>query len=90
MMILSKEISIIGLVIKYKRRSKNVPHGMQFLAGLEFTLRNCLPQEKLVALRQCIKRVFINKPAGIIKLRIRLVPAGNLQATGEVKCLFDS
>ena len=62
-----------------------VAEGMQFLAGLEFTLHNGLPQEKLVALRQCIERIFIDKPAGIIKLRIRLVPAGNLQATGELK-----
>ncbi len=62
-----------------------VTEGMQFLAGLEFTLHNGLPQEKLVALRQCIERIFIDKPTGIIKLRIRLVPAGNLQATGELK-----
>jgi len=62
-----------------------VAEGMQFLAGLEFTLHNGLPQEKLVALRQCIERIFIDKSAGIIKLRIRLVPAGNLQATGELK-----
>jgi len=62
-----------------------VAEGMQFLAGLEFTLHNGLPQEKLAALRQCIERIFIDKPAGIIKLRIRLVPAGNLQATGELK-----
>ena len=61
-----------------------VAEGMQFLAGLEFTLHNGLPQEKLVALRQCIERIFIDKPAGIIKLRIRLVPAGNLQATEEL------
>jgi len=46
---------------------------------------NGLPQEKLVVLRQCIERIFIDKPAGIIQLRIRLVPAGNLQATKEVK-----
>ena len=49
------------------------------------TTANGLPQEKLVALRQCIEKIFIDKPAGIIKLRIRLVPAGNLQATEELK-----
>ena len=57
-----------------------VTEGMQFLAGLEFTLHNGLPQEKLVALRQCIKRIWVNKPAGEITLAIYLVPAGNLQA----------
>ncbi len=62
-----------------------VAEGMQFLAGLEFTLHNGLPQEKLVALRQCIKRIWVNKPAGEIKLAIYLVPAGNLQATQEFK-----
>jgi hypothetical protein len=62
-----------------------VTDSMQFLAGLEFTLHNGLPQEKLVALRQCIEKISIDKPAGIIKLRIHLVPAGNLQAIGEVK-----
>ncbi len=62
-----------------------VTDSMQFLSGLEFTLRQGLPQEKLVALRQCIERIWIDKPAGTIKLAIRLVPVGNLQATQEFK-----
>ena len=62
-----------------------VTDSMQFLSGLEFTLRQGLPQEKLVALRQCIERFWIDKPAGTIKLAIRLVPVGNLQATQEFK-----
>ena len=62
-----------------------VTDAMKFISSLEFILHNALPQEKLVALRQCIERIFIDKPAGIIKLRIRWVPTGNLQATGEVK-----
>jgi DNA invertase Pin-like site-specific DNA recombinase len=61
-----------------------VSEAVQFLSGLEFTLSQDLPQEKLVALRQCIERIFINKPAGIIKMIIRLVPTGNLQATKEL------
>ena len=60
-----------------------VSEAMQFIAGLEFTLTQGLPQEKLVALRQCIEKIFIDKPAGAIKLKIRLVPAGNLQVTEE-------
>ncbi len=39
-----------------------------FLSGLESTFRQGLPQTKLVALRQCIERIWINKPAGIVKL----------------------
>ena len=62
-----------------------VSDSMQFLSGLEFTLRQGLPQEKLVALRQCIEKIWVNKPAGEIKLAIRLVSAGNLQATQELK-----
>ncbi len=62
-----------------------VTDSMQFLSGLEFTLNQRLPQEKLVVLRQCIERIYINKPAGEIKLAIYLVPTGNLQATQELK-----
>ncbi len=58
---------------------------MQFLGGLEFTLHNGLPQEKLVALRQCIEKIWVNKPAGEIKLAIYLVPTGNLQVSQELK-----
>jgi hypothetical protein len=58
---------------------------MQFLNGLEFTLRQGLPQEKLSALRQCIEKIWVNKPEREIKLAVRWVPAENLQATQEVK-----
>ncbi len=62
-----------------------VADSIKFMSSLEFTLHKGLPQEKLAALRQCIERIWINKPAGTIKLAIRLVPAGNLQATQEVE-----
>ena len=62
-----------------------VTEAMQFIGGLVFTLRQGLPQEKLVALRQCIEKIRVNKPAGEIKLAICQVPAGNLQDTIEVK-----
>ena len=58
---------------------------MQFISGLEFTLTQGLPQEKLVALRQCIERIGINKPAGEIIMAIRLVPVGNLQVYQKLK-----
>ena len=58
-----------------------VSDSMKFLAGLEFVLREGVPQEKLVALRQCIEKISIDKPAGQIKLAICRVPIGNLQAT---------
>jgi hypothetical protein len=58
---------------------------MQFLAGLEFTLHNGLSQEKLTALRQCVEKISINKPAGEITLAIRRVPVGNLLATKDIR-----
>jgi hypothetical protein len=62
-----------------------VADAVKFISTLEFTLSHGLPQEKLVAIRQCIERILVDKPTGIIKMRIRLVPAGNLQATRELK-----
>jgi len=60
-----------------------VTDAMEFISGLEFTLRQGLPQTKLTALRQCIEKIWIDKRAREVKLAIRLVPAGDLQATGE-------
>jgi len=60
-----------------------VTDAMEFISGLEFTLRQGLPQTKLTALRQCIERIWIDKPAHSIKLSIRIVPVGSLQTTQE-------
>mgnify|MGYP001609918796 CR=1 FL=1 len=57
--------------------------GMRFLAGLDFTLRNGLPEEKLTALRRCIEKIHINKPARKATLAIRLVPVGGLNTAQE-------
>ena len=53
----------------------------RFLSGLEFTLRKGLPQEKLCALRQCIDRIHVDKPAAEVAITIRTIPTGNLDAT---------
>jgi hypothetical protein len=60
-----------------------VSDSMEFLAGLEFVFGEVVPQEKLVALRQCVEKIVIDKPNGRITLAIYLVPVGNLQATRE-------
>jgi hypothetical protein len=60
-----------------------VSDSMKFIAGLEFILREGFPQDKLVALRQCVKKINIDKPAREVKLAIYLVPTGNLQAEQE-------
>jgi ATP-dependent protease HslVU (ClpYQ) ATPase subunit len=79
------EIRLDQLSLSQAEIDSIVTDSMQFLSGLEFTLRQGLPQEKLAALRQCIEKIWVNKPAGEIKLTIRLVPVGNLQATQEFK-----
>ncbi|MHC4466971.1 MAG: recombinase family protein [Planctomycetota bacterium] len=58
---------------------------MKFISSLEFTLQKGLPQEKLTVLRQCIERVWINKPKNTMKLAIRLIPVGNFINTQEFK-----
>ena len=55
-----------------------VANSMKFLASLDLTLREGLPQEKLVALRQCIERIHIDKPASKIELTLRSIPSASL------------
>ncbi len=55
-----------------------VNDAMIFISKLAYTLRQGLPQEKLVALRQCIERVWINRPNGHIKIRFHVVPIAQL------------
>ena len=61
-----------------------VTDSIEFISNLEFTLNKGVPQEKLVALRQCIEKIWINKPAGEIKLAVRVVPTGNIKVTEEL------
>jgi hypothetical protein len=56
---------------------------IKFLAGLEFVFGEGVPQEKLVALRQCVEKIVLDKTNAMIKLSVYLVPVGNLQATRE-------
>ena len=61
-----------------------VKDAMGFITGLEPVLREGLPQEKLLALRQCIQHITISKPENSVRILFRLVPAGNLESTQEV------
>ena len=58
---------------------------IKFIRSLKDTFTHDLPQEKLVVLRQCIEKIWVNKPAAQIKLAIYVVPAGNLQVSQELK-----
>jgi len=71
------------LVVSQAEIKSMIADAMEFISGLEFTLREGLAQEKLVALRRCIEKISINKPAGTVKLAVRSVPAGNLESTKE-------
>jgi len=67
-----------------------VTEGMQFLGGLEFTLGSGLPGEKLTALRQCIEKIYIDKPVNSARISIRLVPVGSLPVTQDKQCIANS
>ena len=56
---------------------------MRWSSGLEYTLRQGLPQEKLIALRRCIEKIEIDKPDGTVRLTVRSVPVGSLEGTVE-------
>ena len=56
----------------------------KFIASLPYTLREGVPQERLVALRQCIERIHIDKPNGQITVNIQVVPVGNIDDTQQV------
>ena len=71
------------LVVSQAEIKSMVSDAIEFISSLEFTLREGLAQEKLVALRRCIEKISINKPAGTVKLTLRSVPAGNLESTKE-------
>ena len=60
-----------------------VDESIQFISTLEYTLNKGLPQEKLVALRQCLEKIHIDKPAEEIKIKIKSIPVGNLQIFRE-------
>jgi len=71
------------LIVSQAEVETIVADAMQFLSGLECILHQGLPKEKLVALRQCIEKIEINKPSGIVRLTVRSVPVGNLEGTVE-------
>jgi len=71
------------LVVSQAEIKSIAADAMQFVSGLEFTLRESLAQEKLVALRRCIEKISINKPSGTVRLKVRSVPVGNLEGTEE-------
>jgi hypothetical protein len=71
------------LVVSQAEIKSMVADAMQFLSSLEFTLREGLAQEKLVALQRCIEKISINKADGTGKLTVCSVPVGNLENTKE-------
>ena len=72
-----------NLAISQSQISEIVNESMHFISGLEFTLHQGLAQDKLLALRQCIERIRINKPEEIIRLMIREISTSQLTAICE-------
>ncbi len=65
-------------------------NAMKFLAGLEHTFHEGMPQEKLVALRQCIQRVHIDGTARQAQAAVRVVPCSNLGAIRQIDLSLES
>ncbi len=55
----------------------------RFLSGLEFTLRQGLPQEQLAAMRRCIGSVVVDKARGMAELSLRRLPDLAGAASGQ-------
>lgn len=60
-----------------------VTEAMQFLGGLETTLRSGTPEEKRIALRHCIEKVRVQGADSRVELHIRRVPAASVQQQGS-------
>ena len=54
------------------------------LRPLQYTLRNGLPEEKLILIRQCVERIVIDKENNTAKLNIYIVPTNNLKEVEEI------
>ena len=52
---------------------------LKFISSLEYTLSQGLPQEKLVAVRQCVERIWIDHNKRKIKIQLFTVPACNIK-----------
>jgi hypothetical protein len=61
-----------------------ITESIQFISSLEYTLRNGLPEEKLILIRQCVERIVIDKENNTAKLNIYIVPTNNLKEVEEI------
>ena len=67
-----------GLSMSQAELRSTVAEAMRFLESLKYTLREGLPEEKRLALRQCVERVYVNKAAGEIKLVAHTIPLAGI------------
>ena len=64
---------------------------LKFISGLEYTLTQGLPQEKIVALRQCIERIWMNVPEKTIKIEMNTLPnCSAITATDEIAIMLNT
>ena len=67
-----------GLSMSQAELQATAAEAMRFLEGLRYTLREGVPEEKRLALRQCLERVYVDKAAGEIRLVVPSVPLAGL------------
>jgi DNA invertase Pin-like site-specific DNA recombinase len=76
---LARRLEEIQRLAAEEKAAQEAAHDIaKFLASLDWTLRNGLGEERLTALRRCIERVVVDKPAGSAVLHIRPLPAPSL------------
>ncbi|MCC7146348.1 MAG: recombinase zinc beta ribbon domain-containing protein [Phycisphaeraceae bacterium] len=72
------------LALAQSSLDSTVNEAMAFLKKLAFTLHEGLPQEKLVALRQCVERAWIDRAKEYVKIAVRRIPTAHSSGVFEV------
>ncbi len=58
-----------------------ISQALKFIASLEYTFQEGLPQEKLVVVRHCIEKIRVDQTQRKIEINIYIVPVGNIRQT---------
>ena len=67
-----------GLSASQAELQAAVAETSRFLAGLEYTLREDVPENKRVALRQCVQRIWIDRKDLKIRIALNVLPIAGL------------
>jgi hypothetical protein len=67
-----------GLSASQAELQATVAETSKFLAGLEYTLREDVPENKRVALRQCVQRIWIDRKGLKMRIALNMLPTASL------------